>query len=104
MVIGVIGVARAELLGNAAVVLAARVGVADQQRDGRPGSQPQIDASEDFHRIVLMALRGVPGLAGGAARQIGAELLGRNGDARRTAVDYAADGRTMAFAEGAYRK
>jgi len=98
--VGVVRVARAELLADAAVVLAARIRVADQQRDRGAGGQPLVHAAEDFHRVRLVPLRGVPRGAGRAPREVLHEVFGCDRDARRATVDHAADRRPMGFAEG----
>jgi hypothetical protein len=64
--VGVVGMAGAEGVEKVAVVLAALVGVADQQRDRRAGGQPLVDAREDLHRVGLAALRHVAAGAGAA--------------------------------------
>ena len=92
--------AGAELLGDLRVVLAARVGVADQQRDRRAGGEAFVDAAEDLDLVGLVPLRGVARRAGGAALEVVAEVVRRDRDARRAAVDHAADRRAVAFAEG----
>ncbi len=64
--IGVIGVPGPERVGDARVVLAARVLVADQKRDRRAGRDAFEHAGEDFDRVRLPALRHMargPGLA-----------------------------------------
>jgi hypothetical protein len=61
---------RAELRGDLAVVLAALVGVADQQRDRRAGGDAFVDAAEDLDLVGFAPLRGVPRGAGRAARQV----------------------------------
>jgi hypothetical protein len=62
---------RAELLGDVAVVLAALVGVADQQRDRRAGGDALVHAGEDLDLVGLAPLRGVPRAPGGAALEVG---------------------------------
>ena len=54
--VGVVGVARAEGLRDLAVVLAALVGVADQQADRRAGGLAFVDAREDLHPVRFLAL------------------------------------------------
>src|SRR6218665_881756 len=49
--VAVVGVAGAKTLGAAAVVFAALVGIADQQRDRRARGLALVDAGEYFHRI-----------------------------------------------------
>jgi len=59
---------------------------------------------EDFDGVRFVPLRGVTRFAGGAAFQIAAKIFRRDRDARRTAVNHAADRRPVAFAEGRYAK
>ena len=89
-----------ELLGDPVVVLAARVGVADQQGDRRAGRAAFVDAAQDLDGIGLVPLRRVARAAGGAALEILREVVFGDRDSRRTAVDDAADRRPVRFAEG----
>ena len=98
--VGVVGVAGTEGLLDLAIVLAALVGVADQQRDRRTGGLAPVDPGEDLHLVRLVPLRGVAAAPGGAALEIVAKLLRRDRQPRRTAVDHTADRRPVAFAEG----
>src|SRR5690606_8181951 len=102
--VGVVGVAGAELRGDVRVVLAALVGVADQQRDRGAGGAALVDAGKDLHLVGLAPRRGVARLAGGAALQVVGELLRRDLQPGRTAVDDAADGRAVRLAEGGDRQ
>ena len=102
--VAVIGMARAELRGDVGVIPAARVGVADQQRDRGAGGAAFVHAREDLHFIGLASGRGVAALAGGAALQVVDELLRRDLQPRRAPVDDAADGRAVRFAEGGDRQ
>ena len=85
---------------DVAIVLAALVDIADQQRDRSAGGLALIDARKDLHLIGLMPLRGEAAAPGGASLQIGAEFFGIECHSRRTTVDDAADGRPVALAEG----
>jgi len=91
--------ARAKALGDGAVVLAALVGVADQERDGGAGGLAFVHAREDFHRIGLVALGHVAAGAGAAAVQVGLDVRFGERHARRAAVDHAANGRAVGFTE-----
>src|SRR5690606_186152 len=73
--VGVVGVARAELARDVRVVPAARVGVADQQRDRGAGGDALVHAAEDLDLVGLAPRRGVPGPARGAAPQVVDEVL-----------------------------
>ena len=97
--VGVVGMAGAEGVEDVAVVLAALVGVADQQADRRAGGQALVDAREDLHRVGLVALRHVAAGAGAAAVEFGLDVGFAQRHAGRAAVDHAADGRAVAFAE-----
>ena len=59
---------------DVAVVLAALVGVADKQGDGRAGSLALEHAGEDFHLIGFLPLRDVAAGAGAAAVEIGLDV------------------------------
>ncbi len=98
--VGVIRMARTELLGDVAVILAALIGIADQQADRRAGGTAFVHAGQDLDLIGLAARRGVPALAAGTALQIVGELFRRNLQAGRAAVDDAADRRPVRFAKG----
>ena len=89
-----------ELLRDPVVILAARVGVADQQRDRRAGGAAFVHAGQDLDLIGLVPRRRVPGLAGGAARKVMGEIFRRDRDPRRAAIDHATDRRPMRLAEG----
>ncbi len=98
--IAVVGMPRAEGVDDVAVILAALVGIANQQRNRRAGGGAFVDAGEYFHLIGLAPLRGMPAFAGGTTIEVGAKLLLADRQPRWTAVDNTADGGTMAFAEG----
>ena len=68
--VGVVGVAGAEGVEDVAVVLAALVGVADQQRDRRAGGHAFVYAGQYLHRVGLVALRDVARGAGTAAVEL----------------------------------
>ncbi|KAG1389820.1 hypothetical protein G6F59_015418 [Rhizopus arrhizus] len=91
--------ARPELLADVGVVLAALVGVADQQRDRSACGQALVHAGQDLDLIGLAARRGVPALAGGAALQVVGEFGRVPRQPRRAAIDHAADGRPVRLAE-----
>jgi hypothetical protein len=97
--VGVVGVAGAEGLQDVAVVLAALVGVADQQGDRRAGGPALVHAGEDLHRVGFVALRDELAGAGAAAVQIALDVGLAQGHAGRAAVDHAADGRAVGFTE-----
>ena len=95
----VVGVAGTERVGDVRVVLAARVLVADQQRDRRAGRAAFEHAGEDLHRVRLAPLRDVPRRAGPAAIELALDVGFGERQSRRTAVDDAADRRPVRFAE-----
>src|SRR6516165_10480999 len=55
--VGVVGMPRAEAVGDVAVVLRALVGILDQQLDRRAGGEPVEHARQDAHEIILAPLR-----------------------------------------------
>ncbi|EWS63767.1 hypothetical protein Y695_02996 [Hydrogenophaga sp. T4] len=77
----------AEGLQDVAVVLAALVGVADQQGDRRAGGLALVHATEDFHRVGLVALGDEFRRAGAAAVQIGLDVgLGQGHAGRQPSI------------------
>jgi hypothetical protein len=104
--IGVVGVARAELVLDVAVVLGPGIDVVDFQRDGRAGGHLLaaclIDkyAGEDAHLVRLLTLRRVARLAGLALVEIGLDVGNLDLNTRRAAIDHAANCRPVAFAPG----
>ena len=66
--------AGAKLLRDLAIVLAALVGVLDQQRDRRAGGPAFVDAAQDLHRVGLVALRDVAAGAGAAAVEVALDV------------------------------
>src|SRR5690606_29548853 len=97
--VGVVGVAGAEGARDLAVVLAALVGVADQQADRRAGGLALVHAAQDLHRVGLVALGDELAGAGAAAVQVALDVGLTERHAGRAAVDDAADGRAVGFAE-----
>src|SRR2546427_1066611 len=90
---------RPELLADVGVVLAALVGVTDQQRDRGAGGQALVYAGEDLDLIGLSPRRGVPALAGSATLQVVGEFGRVQRQPRRAAIDHAADSRPVRLAE-----
>src|SRR4029453_15537197 len=90
----------AELVGDLAVVLRARVLVLDLQRDRRPGRPALEDSREDAHRVALAALGGEARLAGLAPVEPGLDVGLGELDQGRHAVAHAADRRPVALAPG----
>src|SRR5690606_40200415 len=89
--VGVVGMARTERLRDVAVVLAARVLVADQQRDRGAGGLPLVHAGENLDLVGLPSLRRVARGAGAAPVEIGLDVGLRKRQAGRTTVDHAAE-------------
>jgi hypothetical protein len=103
MPIGVVCMARAETVGDIAVVLAALVFIFDQQRNRGAGGHALVHAGQDLHRVRFLALRHMARGARLAAVEFGLDVgLGQR-QSRRAAIDHTADGRTMGFAEGCTR-
>jgi len=98
--IGVVRVARSESLRDVAIVLAALVGVADQQRDRRAGRHAFEHAGQDLDLVGLLPLRDVPRRARLAAVELGLDVRLGEPHARRAAVDHAADRGAVRLAEG----
>ena len=97
--VAVVGMAGAEGVEDVAVVLAALVGVLDQQADWCAGGEAFINAGQDLHRVGLVALRHKAAGAGAAAVEVVLDVGFRQRHSWRAAVDDTADGWAMAFAE-----
>ena len=98
--VGQVGMAGPELRGDRRVVARALVDVVDLQRDRRAGGQAFEHAGQDAHRVGLLALGGEARLAGAAPIEPGLDVgLGQR-QARRAAIDHAADRRAVALAPG----
>ena len=95
----VVRVPRPKRVGDAGVILAARIFVADQERDRRARGAALEHAGEDLDRIRLAPLRHMPRRARFAAVEIALDLAGRERHAWRTAVDDATDRWPVRFAE-----
>jgi hypothetical protein len=89
--------AGAEGLQDVAVVLAALVGVADQQADRRAGGLALVNAGEDLDGVGLVALRHMAAGARAAAVQVDLDVRLTQIHARRAAVNHAANGRAVGF-------
>jgi hypothetical protein len=81
------------------VVLAALVGVPDQQGDRRAGGEALEHARDDLDLVVLLPLRDMPRGAGPAPVELGLDVGFAERHAGRAAVDDAADRRAVALAE-----
>ena len=104
MVVGVVGMGRAEQVLDRRVVLGLLVGVANQQADGATGGLALEHAGEDFHLIGFLALSGVAAGTRLAPIQIALQVGLRQFDTRRATVDNGHQGRAMAFAGGGNSK
>ena len=102
--VGVVGVTGTEGLQDVAVVLAALVGVVDQQANWGASGQALVHARQDLHRIGLIALGDEFAGAGAATVQVGLDVGLRKRHARGAAVDHAANGRAVGFTKVGDRK
>jgi hypothetical protein len=82
-----------------AVVLAALIKIADQKRDRRAGRPAFEDAGKNLDLIGFAPLCDMARGAGLPAIQLELDVRGREFEPWRTAIDDAADGRPMRFAE-----
>src|SRR5258706_4448502 len=98
--IRVIGVARPERVGDVRVILAARILVADEQRDRRAGRAALENSGEDFDGVRLASLRDMPRSSRTAAVEFMLDVGLGKGETRWAAVDDAADRGPMRFAAG----
>ena len=87
----------AEGLQNLAIVLAALVGIANQQTDRSAGSTAFIHTRENLDLIGFLPLRDMAAGAGAAPIQIRLDVGHGQLHARWTAVDHAANGRAVGF-------
>ena len=97
--VGVVGMTGAKGVEQVGVVAAARILVADHQRDRRAGGHALVQARQDLDGVGLVALRHVAAGAGAAAVEVGLDVGLAQRHAGWAAVDHAADGRAMALAE-----
>ena len=95
----VVGVPGAKRVCDIAVVLAARIDVANQQRDRRAGGRALEYAGEDFDRIGFLTLSDVARSAGTPAIEIVLNVRFAERQTRRATVDHATDRGPVAFAE-----
>ena len=91
----------AGLAAQLGVILGARVSVLDNRRDGRAGGVSIDHTGDDVHGVGLAAFgRGLVA-TGGTTVEEGLQLLLVNSDARRNAIEGAADGGGVRLAEDA---
>jgi hypothetical protein len=95
----VVRVSGTEGVGKFRVVLAARILVADQQRDRRAGGHALVHAGQDLDTVGFAPLRHMARRAGPAPVEIVLQVLGRQRQPGRAAVDHAADRRSVRLAE-----
>ena len=100
LLVRVIGVARPEPILDLFVVVRALVGVFDQQADRCAGGDALEHARQDAHAVRFTTLAGVSGGARAATFDVTLDVFFREGQSGRTAVDDAAERRTVALAEG----
>ncbi|RML36909.1 Alpha/beta hydrolase protein [Pseudomonas syringae pv. atrofaciens] len=100
VVIGVIGVGRAEQVLDRRIVFGFLIGVADQQADGGAGGLALEDTRENLDLIGLLTLRGVAAGARLTPVQVALQVLQVQLQPRRAAVDDSDQRRTVAFAGG----
>ena len=77
-----------------------RVLVAHQESDGRADGLALEDAGQDLDAVGLLARRREPALAGAPPVEVALDLLGRERQPRRAAVDHDAHSASVALAEG----
>ncbi len=105
-VVGEVGVAGAVFVLDVGIILAALIDIVDDERDRRAGRHLSAGgfvkehAGQDLDLVRLLALRGEARLARPAAVEIGLNVGLIERDARRAAVDHAADRGPVALAEG----
>src|SRR5690606_30920172 len=87
LLVGVIGVARPELVLDGGVVAGALVGVLDHEADGRAGRLPFEHARENAHAVSFLALGGVPRAPGTPPVEVRLDVRFGQREPRRAAVD-----------------
>ena len=87
----------AEGLQNLTIVLAALVGIADQQADRSTSGTALVHTRKNFYLISLLPLRDIAAGAGTAPIQIRLDVGHGQLHARWTAVDHATNGRAVGF-------
>src|SRR5690606_22709315 len=95
MPVGVVRMSGTKGARDGGIILAARVLVADQQRNGRTGGFAFVEPGQNFDLIRLLALGHVPRRARTAPVQLFLNVGLGQCHAGRTAINHAADGRTM---------
>src|SRR5580693_3759670 len=109
-VVSVVGVTGPILVLDIGIILRALIDIVDDERDRRSGrhllAARFIDeyAGQDSYRVRLLALGGETRLARPALIEIGLDVGLAQRNARRAAVDHAADRRPVALAEGRHPK
>ena len=102
--IGVVRMARAKGVDDIAVVAAALILIADQQRDRRTGGPPLEYARQYFDGVRLLALGHVARGSGFAQVEITLDIGRLKRHSGRAAVDHAANRRAVRFAEICHAK
>jgi len=102
--VGEIGVARPKLVAQRVVILGARVLVVDDEQDGRARGASLEHAGEDAHWSLSAPLRREARLPRAPPVEPGLDVGFGEAEARRAAVDDAADRRSMALAQLVKRK
>src|SRR6266446_5883838 len=96
--VGVVGVGGAELVLDLRIVARALIDIVDMQSNRRARRDALEHAGQDFNRVGLLALGDETRLAGPALFHPHLDIGLAERDARRRAVDHAADRRSVAFA------
>ena len=100
LVVGDVRVAGPELVLDVRIILAALVGVADQQRNRAARGLALEHAGENLHPVGLAPLRGVAALAGPAPIQVGLDVGFREFQPRRATVHDGRQRRAVRLAGG----
>jgi hypothetical protein len=93
-------VSGAVLVFDGAIVLATLVGVGDVDADGSAGGCAFKEAGEELDAVIFLARGDVARGAGFAPVEFALDGVEVKRDARRSAIEDAADGRAVAFAVG----
>src|SRR5262249_5549782 len=98
--VGVVRVARAELLADLLVVARALVLVGDDERDRGAERAPLEDPGDDAHGVGLLARGDEAALAGGAAVELGLDVGLGERQQRRAAVHHRPDAPSVRLPPG----
>ena len=99
LLVGIVGVPRAEKILDVTIILGTLVLVVNDQANRGSRGNTFEGTGKDLHRVILAPLRGMPRLAGFTPVEVVLQIFLGQRQPRRTAVDDTANGAAVAFAE-----